>query len=124
MLLCVISVARMGLFIGQRIVANRSRSIEALPIIRKIDPIYPPLARQSRIQGIVRLSARIGSDGRIQQVKLVSGHPLLVPAAINAVSQWVYARPTVNGQPTTAQTSIDLTFQLNAPTRDSSPWVK
>jgi protein TonB len=60
-------------------------------LLTKVDPVYPALARQARISGDVRLSALIGTDGHVQRIVVVSGHPLLIPAALEAVKQWVYA---------------------------------
>src|SRR6266566_4963426 len=57
-------------------------------LIRKVQPTYPPLARQARIQGQVLLQAEISKDGTIQNLRLISGHPMLTSAAIEAVKQW------------------------------------
>ena len=59
-------------------------------LLHKVTPQYPPLARQARIQGSVVLQAVISKDGTIQGLRLVSGHPMLAPAAIDAVKQWRY----------------------------------
>jgi protein TonB len=64
-------------------------------LIRKVQPAYPPLARQARIQGQVLLQAQISKDGSIENLQLISGHPMLAPAAIEAVKQWRY-KPVVN----------------------------
>jgi TonB family protein len=60
------------------------------PLVKKVDPEYPPLARQARISGIVRLRATIAADGSIKNIQVASGHPLLVPPTLNAVKQWVF----------------------------------
>src|SRR6202034_591972 len=57
-------------------------------LVKKVNPNYPPLARQARIQGVVLLQAQISKDGRIENLQLISGHPMLAPAAIEAVKQW------------------------------------
>jgi protein TonB len=75
-------------------------------------PAYPPLARQARVAGTVRLEAIIGADGRIRQLRLVSGHPLLAPAALDAVRQWVYAPTLLNKQPVEVLTTVDVHFTL------------
>jgi protein TonB len=77
-----------------------------------VTPVYPPLARQARIQGTVRFTAVIGKDGTIQNLKLVSGHPLLVPAAGEAVKQWVYKPTLLAGEPVEVLTEIDVNFTL------------
>jgi periplasmic protein TonB len=81
-------------------------------LINKVVPVYPALAKQARIQGEVRLGAIIGKDGTIQQLRVISGHPLLVPAALEAVKQWRYAPTHLNGEPVEVQTEIDVSFAL------------
>ncbi len=83
-------------------------------LIRKVDPVYPELARQARIQGVVRFTAIIGKDGSIENLQLVSGHPLLVEAARQAVNQWVYRPTLLNGEPVEVVTQIDVQFSLEA----------
>lgn len=80
----------------------------------RIEPAYPPLARQARIQGVVVLTAVIDKDGNIQNLQVVSGHPLLAPAAIEAVKQWRYKPFLLNGQPLEVETAVTVTFQLRA----------
>jgi protein TonB len=71
------------------------------------------MARQVRVSGKVELMGVLGTDGRIHELKVLSGHPLLVKAAVDAVMQWVY-RPTVlNGQPVEVQAPITVNFILN-----------
>jgi protein TonB len=75
--------------------------------------VYPPLARQTRISGTVRLHAIIGKDGSVQQLEVLSGHPLLVQAALDAVRQWRYRPTLLNGEPVEVDTTIDVIFSLN-----------
>jgi TonB family protein len=82
-------------------------------LILKVDPIYPDLAKEARIQGVVRLNVVIGADGRVGDIQLVSGHPLLVQAAIDAVRQWVYKPTLLNDQPVEVVTMVDVNFTLN-----------
>jgi periplasmic protein TonB len=81
-------------------------------LIRKVQPSYPPLARQARIQGTVVLHAVIGKDGAIDNLTLVSGHPMLAPAAIEAVKQWRYRPYLLNGEPVEVDTEIQVNFTL------------
>ena len=74
-------------------------NVQQAKLVRQPKPVYPPLARQARIQGTVRFNAIIGRDGTIQNLQLVSGHPLLVPSAQDAVKQWVYQPTLLNGEP-------------------------
>ena len=81
-------------------------------LIRKIQPTYPPLARQARIQGAVLLQAEISKDGTIQNLRLISGHPMLAPSAIEAVKQWKYKPYILNGEPVEVETQITVNFTL------------
>ncbi|HMK30091.1 MAG TPA: energy transducer TonB [Terriglobales bacterium] len=82
-------------------------------LIHKVVPQYPPLARQARIQGAVVLQAVIGKDGAIQNLRLISGHPMLAPAAIDAVKQWRYKPYFLNGEPVEVDTQITVNFNLS-----------
>jgi protein TonB len=81
--------------------------------IHKVEPIYPPLAKQTRTSGTVELIGVLGTDGRIHELHVVSGHPLLIQAAIDAVKQWVFAPTILNGQPVEVQAPIQVNFILN-----------
>ena len=82
-------------------------------LIRKVQPTYPPLARQARIQGNVVLTAEISKDGSIENLRLVSGHPMLAPAAIEAVKQWKYKPYFLNGEPVEVETQVTVIFSLS-----------
>lgn len=82
-------------------------------LVRRVQPDYPPLARQARIQGSVILEATISKDGAIENLRTISGHPMLVPAAINAVKQWRYKPYLLNGEPVEVETTIQVNFTLN-----------
>jgi protein TonB len=88
-------------------------NVMAAKLIRQPKPVYPPLAKQARIQGTVRFNAVIGKDGTIQNLTLVSGHPLLVPSAQDAVRQWLYQPTTLNGEAVEVVTQIDVNFTLS-----------
>src|SRR5437899_1160493 len=81
-------------------------------LIRKVQPAYPPLARQARIQGQVVLQAEISKDGSIENLRLISGHPMLAPAAIEAVKQWRYKPYLLNGEPVAVETTVQVNFTL------------
>jgi periplasmic protein TonB len=81
-------------------------------LIRKVNPVYPPLARQARISGTVILRAVISKDGSIENLSLVSGHPMLAPAAIDAVKQWKYKPYLLNGEPVEVDTEVQVNFTL------------
>ncbi len=81
-------------------------------LLYRVQPIYPPLARQARIQGMVRLTATIGRDGTLHAVRALSGSPLLRGAAIAAVDQWRYIPSQLHGEATESETQIDINFEL------------
>jgi protein TonB len=83
-------------------------------LIHRVEPTYPTLARSARVQGDVVLSAVIDTNGQIQNLQLVSGHPMLVPAAISAVKQWRYKPYLLNGQPVEVETTITVIFTLSS----------
>jgi protein TonB len=88
-------------------------NVQSAKLIRQPKPVYPPLAKQARIQGTVRFTAIIGKDGTIQNLQLISGHPLLVPSATEAVKQWVYQPTQLNGEAVEVVTQIDVNFTLS-----------
>jgi TonB family protein len=89
-----------------------SSSIAGGMLVSKVNPVYPPLARQARIQGIVILKVNVSKTGDIEDVQLVSGHPMLAPAAIEAVKQWKYRPYLLNGDPIEVDTKIQVNFVL------------
>jgi TonB family protein len=82
-------------------------------LLKKIEPQYPPMAKIAGLQGMVVLKATISPKGKVTNVVLVNGHPLLVPEAILAVRQWEYQPFTVDGQAVTAETTIAIPFSLS-----------
>src|ERR1700683_1800791 len=88
-------------------------SVQAALLINRVQPVYPPLARQTRISGTVRLHAIISKSGSVESLEVLSGHPLLVRAAMDAVQQWRYKPTLLNGEPVEVDTTIDVIFSLN-----------
>jgi len=88
-------------------------NVQAAKLVRQPKPVYPPLAKQARIQGVVKFTAVIGKDGAIQNLQMISGHPLLVQAATEAVKQWVYQPTLLNGEAVEVVTQIDVNFTLS-----------
>lgn len=86
--------------------------VQAAKLIRKVSPTYPPLARQARVQGVVKLSAVIAEDGSIDQLETLSGHPLLIQAAIQAVRQWRYRPTLLNNKRVRVVTQVDVHFTM------------
>lgn len=83
-------------------------------LIHRVEPSYPTLARAARVQGDVVLSAVIDVNGQITNLQLVSGHPMLVPAALEAVRQWRYKPYLLNGTPVEVETTITVIFSLTS----------
>src|SRR5690242_15923873 len=91
----------------------RVSSVEPGRLLNYVKPAYPPLARAARISGTVELEALIGTDGRLKEVRIKTGNPLLAPAAVDAVKQWVYQPTILNGDPVEVITTVLVTFTLN-----------
>ncbi len=89
-----------------------SSGVQEAKLIHRVTPVYPPSAIRLRISGAVHLGAIIGADGRIRELQVLSGHPFLVPAAVNAVREWVYMPTMLNGAPVAVMTDITVTFSL------------
>jgi protein TonB len=87
-------------------------NVEQARLVHEVLPAYPSMAKDSRVQGTVRLDALIAPDGTVEHLTATSGHPLLVPAAINAVRQWIYRPTLLNGKPVEVETDIDVVFKL------------
>ncbi len=93
----------------QRIGGN----VQAANLINAVKPVYPPLAKMARQQGTVKFEATISKEGAIEDLKVVSGPPLLIPAAMEAVKQWKYKPTMLNGEPVEVLTTIDVNFSLS-----------
>jgi protein TonB len=82
-------------------------------LVSKVDPVYPPLALSARISGTVRFKVTVGVDGRVKNFQLVSGHPLLVQAAKDALAGYVYKPTLLNGNPVEVTGTVEAPFVLN-----------
>jgi protein TonB len=89
-----------------------SQGVTTGMLLKKVQPTYPPLARQARIQGSVVLKAVISKNGKVENLQVVSGHPMLTSSAIEAVKQWQYKPYILNGQPVEVETNITVNFTL------------
>lgn len=90
-----------------------STGVQSARLLRQVTPVYPRPARDARISGTVRLVAIIGRDGAIQNLQVLSGHPFLTSAAVEAVKQWLYRPTLLNGEPVEVITQIDVNFTLS-----------
>lgn len=86
--------------------------VRAPRLISKVSPTYPPLARQTRLQGDVLLDAVIDTEGNVVQLQVVSGHPLLISAALEAVRQWKYEPTYLNDQVISVQLIVTVNFRI------------
>ena len=116
------------LFVGLAVAQEPTQAPIQIPdsstalLVRKVAPVYPPLARQARIQGTVLLSIVIDREGVVRDTRLVSGHPMLAPAAVEAVKQWKY-KPYISGDEAAAvETTVQIRFKLadDPETRDAA----
>ena len=92
-------------------------NLQAANLIKKVVPVYPVLARSAGIQGLVRFTALIAKDGKIQDLTLISGPPPLVDAAREAVKRWLYRPTLLNGQPVEVLTQINVNFTITGEPR-------
>ncbi len=81
-------------------------------IVTKVPPVYPPIAQAAHVQGTVRLYAIIARDGRVKNLEVMDGPPMLTAAAVDSVKQWVYKPYLLNGEPTEVDTTISVRFDL------------
>jgi bla regulator protein blaR1 len=81
-------------------------------VLKKVPPAYPEMARVAHIQGAVVLDATIGKGGEVENLRLISGHPILAPAALGAVKQWKYEPYLLNGEPVEVETQVEVNFTL------------
>jgi protein TonB len=92
---------------------NIGGNTQQAKLVMQPRPAYPPLAKQARISGVVHLAAVIGKEGNVIDLRVISGHPLLIPSAIQAVKNWVYQPTLLNGEPVEVSTQIDVNYTLS-----------
>jgi TonB family protein len=88
-------------------------NVASASLVHQVTPVYPPIAKVAHISGTVLLHALIAKDGTIEQLDVVSGPPLLLQSAMDAVRQWVYRPTLVNGEPVLVDTTISVVFSLD-----------
>jgi protein TonB len=89
-----------------------SRDVQEAKLLVMIQPVYPPVAKAARVQGTVRLSATINREGKITELKVLEGHPLLTAAACAVVEKWRYRPTLLDGEPVEVATEIIVNFRL------------
>ena len=95
-------------------------NVQALKLVRRVEPQYPPLAVQAHVSGAVHLHAIIAPNGNVTEVDALSGNPLLVPSAMSAVKQWRYQPTLLNGRPVEVDTTIEVEYKLAGIATDST----
>lgn len=90
-----------------------SQGVTASLLLQKVEPTYPVIARTAKVHGSVVLTAIIDKEGNIRDIRLITGHPLLVTAAIEAVRQWRYRPYLLNGEPVEVETTVTVNFMIN-----------
>ena len=91
---------------------RRGGNVQAANLIYQVNPVYPVLARQARVQGVVVMEAVINKSGSIESLHVLTGHPLLNQAALDAVKQWKYRPTMLNGEPVEVITTVTVIFSL------------
>ncbi len=89
-----------------------SKDIAASHLVQSPEPVYPPVAKIARVQGVVTLNVRIGKDGHVAAIKVISGHPMLLQAAMDAVRRYVYKPFLLDGHAVEFETIVQVPFQL------------
>ena len=88
-------------------------SIQSSKLIRRVEPVYPDLAKRARVQGVVLLQVTVDETGNVTDLKIIRGHPLLNQAAVDAVKQWKYSPTLLNGEPVPVIATVTVNFLLN-----------
>jgi protein TonB len=88
-------------------------NVQQANLLTSVRPVYPPEAKQDRIQGTVRLEITIAKDGTVSTVAVVSGPPELVQSAVDAVKQWTYKPTLLNGEPVSVLSTVDVNYSLS-----------
>lgn len=94
-------------------VIRRSERVEEGQLVRRVLPVYPPIARIARISGFVELLVLVGRDGRVKLIQVLSGNPVLAASAKAGVEQWRYRPAFVDGQPAEVETRVTVHFVLD-----------
>lgn len=96
--------------IPKRLVVSQGVSLGLLQ--SQVEPVYPMIAQRAHVQGTVTLRAIISTQGTIESLKVVEGHPMLVAAAMDAVKQWRYRPYMLSGQPVEVETTVFVNFHM------------
>ncbi|MCE5306821.1 MAG: energy transducer TonB, partial [Acidobacteriales bacterium] len=86
-------------------------NVQQAMLAKRVEPVYPPAAVEAQVTGVVTLSVILTTEGKVQQIQAMDGHPVLVPAAMEAVKQWEYKPTLLNGKPVEVATTIEVRFE-------------
>lgn len=89
-------------------------NVQQAMLAKRVEPVYPPAAVEAQVTGVVTLSVILSTEGKVQQIQAMDGHPVLVPAAMEAVRQWEYKPTLLNDKPVEVATTIEVRFELPA----------
>jgi TonB family protein len=89
-------------------------NVQESKLIRRVEPVYPELAKTARVQGRVVLVVTVDEEGSVAEIKVTNGHPLLDEAAVTAVRQWKYSPTLLNGEPVPVIATVTVTFSFTA----------
>ncbi len=109
----MLALSAFSLAWGEDVKLLRMNPMPDSKILHKVQPAYPLDAADLHIQGVVKLTVLIGTDGHVENIRLISGHPLLAPAALQAVRQWVFEPTQVQGNAVKVITQIAIPFDLD-----------
>src|ERR1700722_11177408 len=109
-----LALAAMGVLMAADQPYLRIASVPESKILHRVQPVYSPEAIDAHIQGMVRVSIRIELDGHVELAQRASGHPLLAPAALQAVRQWTFEPFQRDGKPIRVLTEVEVPFALPA----------
>jgi protein TonB len=87
-------------------------NVQESKLIRRVEPVYPELAKRARVQGKVVLVVTVDEEGSVSDIRVTSGHPLLDEAALTAVRQWKYSPTLLNGEPVPVIATVTVIFNL------------
>jgi TonB family protein len=97
---------------GQESPKRLSKTEAVQAIVSKVQPEYPPVAKQLKLEGTVELEAMIAPDGTVDDVKILTGNPVLTRAAAQALKKWKFAPVLEDGEPARAVAPITISFKL------------
>ena len=87
-------------------------NVQESKLIKKIEPVYPELAKRARVQGVVILQVTVDEEGSVSEIRVLRGHPLLDDEAVRAVKQWKYSPTLLNGEPVPVIATVTVIFNL------------